>query len=405
MKIIADLHVHSKYSRATSKDMDVDSIALWAHRKGINLVGTGDFTHPAYSKELKQKLVPAEDGLFALKGPDRGVRFMLTSEISNIYSSKGKTRRIHNVLTAPSFDAVDKISRALSRLGRLDYDGRPIFGFSAKDLVKLVMDASSSCMVIPAHAWTPWYSVFGSKSGFDSIEECFEDQAHHIHAIETGLSSDPPMNWRVKALDGITLISNSDAHSPEKLGREANVFDCTMSYMDIVSAIISKDKKRFLYTVEFFPEEGKYHFDGHRTCKVSFSPEQSRRHDGICPVCGKPLTIGVLNRVDSLATRKNGVVPDNAIPFRHLIPLKEIIADILGTGVNTVGVNRLYTGVVIDKGIPELDILQNIPAEELRDMLPENILTGILKVRNSKVTITPGYDGEYGRISITVDAG
>ena len=405
MKIIADLHVHSKYSRATSKDMDVDSIALWAHRKGINLVGTGDFTHPAYGKELKQKLVPAEDGLFALKGPDRGVRFMLTSEISNIYSAKGKTRRIHNVLTAPSFEAVDKISLALSRLGRLDYDGRPIFGFSAKDLVKLVMDASSSCMVIPAHAWTPWYSVFGSKSGFDSIEECFEDQARHIHAIETGLSSDPPMNWRVKALDGITLISNSDAHSPEKLGREANVFDCTMSYMDIVSAILSKDKKRFLYTVEFFPEEGKYHFDGHRNCKVSFSPEQSRRHDGICPVCGKPLTIGVLNRVDSLATRNDGVVPDNAIPFRHLIPLKEIIADMLGTGVNTVGVNRLYTGVVIDKGIPELDILQNMPAAELRDMLPENVLTGILKVRNSKVTITPGYDGEYGRISITGDAG
>ena len=405
MRITADLHVHSKYSRATSKDMDVDSIALWAHRKGINLVGTGDFTHPAYVKELKQKLVPEEDGLFALKKKDRGVRFMLTTEISTIYSSGGKTRRIHTVLTAPSFEAVGRISRTLLKFGRLDYDGRPIFGFSAKDLVKLVMDASSSCMVIPAHAWTPWYSVFGSKSGFDSIEECFEEQAQHIHAIETGLSSDPPMNWRVKALDKITLISNSDAHSPEKLGREANVFECTMSYKDIVSAIQSKDKKRFLYTVEFFPEEGKYHFDGHRTCRIRFSPEQSRRHDGKCPVCGKPLTIGVLNRVDELATRKDGVVPDNAIPFRHLIPLKEIIADILGIGVNTAGVNRLYTGIVVDKGIPELDILQNIPASELRQVVPENILTGIMKVRNGTVTITPGYDGEYGKISIAGDAG
>ncbi|MCL5879140.1 MAG: endonuclease Q family protein [Deltaproteobacteria bacterium] len=404
MRITADLHVHSKYSRATSKDMDVDSIALWAHRKGINLVGTGDFTHPAYVKELKQKLVPEEDGLLALKKKDRGVRFMLTTEISTIYSSGGKTRRIHTVLTAPSFEAVNRISRTLLKFGRLDYDGRPIFGFSAKDLVKLVMDASSSCMVIPAHAWTPWYSVFGSKSGFDSIEECFEEQAQHIHAIETGLSSDPPMNWRVKALDKITLISNSDAHSPEKLGREANVFECAMSYQDIISAIQSKDKKRFLYTVEFFPEEGKYHFDGHRTCKISFSPEQSRRHDGICPVCGKPLTIGVLSRVEALATRKDGVMPDHAIPFRHLIPLKEIIADLLGIGVNTAGVNRLYTGIVIEKGIPELDILQTMPEEELRHVVPENILTGIMKVRNGSVTIAPGYDGEYGSISIAGDA-
>ncbi len=400
MRIIADLHVHSKYSRATSKGMDADSIALWSHRKGINLVGTGDFTHPTYLKELKQKLAPANDGLFALKGSKNGVHFMLTSEISNIYSYKGKTRRIHNILTAPSFEAVDKINKALSKFGRLDYDGRPIFGFNAKDLVKLVMDASDRCMVIPAHAWTPWYSVFGSISGFDSIEECFEEQAGHIHAIETGLSSDPPMNWRLEALDRITLISNSDAHSPEKLGREANVFECTMQYDDITSAIKSKDKKRFLSTIEFFPEEGKYHFDGHRNCKISFSPEQTHQHKGLCPVCKKPLTIGVLNRVDNLATRKDGVVPDNAIPFRHLIPLKEIIADVLDVGVNTVKVNKLYAGVVIDRGIPELEVLQDIPAQELKQMLPEDVLKGILKVRNGRVSIAPGYDGEYGRISI-----
>jgi uncharacterized protein (TIGR00375 family) len=404
MKIIADLHVHSRYSRATSKDMDVDNIALWAHRKGINLVGTGDFTHPTYLKELKKKLVPTDDGIFVLKGSKKDVHFMLTTEVSNIYSYKGKTRRIHNILTAPSLEAVDTINKALSRFGRLDYDGRPIFGFNAKDLVKLVADASSSCMVIPAHAWTPWYSVFGSNSGFDSIEECFEDQAKYIYAIETGLSSDPPMNWRLEALDGITLISNSDAHSPEKLGREANVFECTMSYNDIVTAIKTKDKKRFLYTIEFFPEEGKYHFDGHRNCKISFSPEQTRQHNGICPVCGKPLTIGVLNRVDKLATRKDGAVPNNAIPFKHLIPLKEIMAGVLAVGVNTVKVNRLYTEVVIDKGIPELDILQDTPVPELKRMLPENILNGIMKVRNGKVNIAPGYDGEYGKISIPSDA-
>jgi uncharacterized protein (TIGR00375 family) len=403
MRIIADLHVHSKYSRATSKGMDADSIALWSHRKGINLAGTGDFTHPTYLKELKQKLVPADDGLFMLKGSKNGVHFMLTSEISNIYSYKGKTRRIHNILTAHSFEAVDKINKTLLKFGRLDYDGRPIFGFNAKDLVKLVMDASDRCMVIPAHAWTPWYSVFGSNSGFDSIEECFEEQAEHIHAIETGLSSDPPMNWRLESLDKITLISNSDAHSPEKLGREANVFDCTMQYNDITSAIKSKDKKRFLSTIEFFPEEGKYHFDGHRNCKISFSPEQTRQHKGLCPVCKKPLTIGVLNRVDKLATRKGGAVPDNAIPFRHLIPLKEIIADVLDVGVNTEKVNKFYAGVVIDRGIPELEILQDTPAQELKQMLPSDILKGILKVRNGKVSIAPGYYGEYGKISIPAD--
>lgn len=405
MRIIADLHVHSKYSRATSKNMDADSIALWSYRKGINLAGTGDFTHPTYLKELKQKLISADDGLFALKGSKTGVHFMLTSEISNIYSYKGKTRRIHSILTAPSFETVDEINKTLLKFGRLDYDGRPIFGFNVKDLVKLVMDASDRCMVIPAHAWTPWYSVFGSNSGFDSIEECFEEQAVHIHAIETGLSSDPPMNWRLAALDRITLISNSDAHSPEKLGREANVFECRMQYDDITSAIKSKDKKRFISTIEFFPEEGKYHFDGHRSCKISYSPVQTRLHKGLCPVCNRPLTIGVLNRIDKLATRKDGVVPHNAIPFRHLIPLKEIIADVLGIGVNTVKVNKLYTGVVIDRGIPELNVLQDMPVQELKPMLPEDVLKGILKVRNGKVSIFPGYDGQYGRISIKTDAG
>ncbi len=405
MRIIADLHVHSKYSRATSKNMDADSIALWAKRKGINLVGTGDFTHPAYLKELKKSLTPSAHGLFKLKKSKSGVHFMLTTELSNIYSYKGRTRRIHNILFAPSFESVDKITKALSKFGRLDYDGRPIFGFNAKDLVKLVLDASDLCMVVPAHAWTPWYSVFGSNSGFDSLEECFEEQAVHIHAIETGLSSDPPMNWRLGSLDAITLISNSDAHSPEKLGREANVFECEMSYEDIITAIKSKDKNRFLSTIEFFPEEGKYHFDGHRSCKVSFSPQQTNQHGGLCPVCGRPLTIGVLNRIDKLADRKDGFIPENAIPFKHLIPLKEIMSDVLSVGVNSVRINKLYTEVVIDKNIPELDILQDTPEHELKRLFPETIFNGIMKVRNGLVDIAPGYDGEYGRIGIKTDTG
>ncbi|MCL4558775.1 MAG: endonuclease Q family protein [Deltaproteobacteria bacterium] len=404
MKIVADLHVHSKFSRATSRDMDAGTIALWAGHKGIDLVGTGDFTHPEYLKELKKILRPSADGLFTPRGAKGGVHFMLTTEVSNIYSYKGRTRRIHNVLLAPSFEAVDRINRALSRFGRLDYDGRPMFGFNAKDLVKLVMDASPLCMVIPAHAWTPWYSVFGSNSGFDSIEECFEEQAVHIHAIETGLSSDPPMNWRLDALDRITLVSNSDAHSPEKLGREANVFECDMRYEDIVSAIKTKDRGRFLSTIEFFPEEGKYHFDGHRNCKVRLSPQQTGQHDGTCPVCGGPLTIGVLNRVERLATRREGAVPENVIPFKHLIPLKEIMADVLSTGAGTVKVDRLYTEAVIERGVPELDILVDMPEKELRRLLPEGIVQGVMKVRDGMVDIEPGYDGEYGRISIRRDA-
>ncbi len=404
MKIVADLHVHSRYSRATSKDMDAGTIGLWAARKGINLVGTGDFTHPAYLKELKKSLTPSAEGLFRLRGPENGVHFMLTAEISTIYPAGGRTRRIHTIIMAPSFEAVDRINRALSRHGRLDYDGRPMFGFDVKDLVKLVMDVSPLCMAVPAHAWTPWYSVFGSKSGFDSIEECFGDQADHIHAIETGLSSDPPMNWRLAPLDRVTLISNSDAHSPEKLGREATVFGCSMRYQDIVSAIRTKDRKRILYTLEFFPEEGKYHFDGHRGCRISYSPEQTRQHEGVCPVCGRPLTIGVLNRIEKLATRKAGVVPKNAIPFRHLIPLKEIMADVLSIGPGTVTVDRLYTQAVVDRGVPELEILMDMPEIELGRILPAGVSEAVLKTRNGRVDIEPGYDGEYGNVRIRKDA-
>src|SRR3990170_5858855 len=312
MRIIADLHIHSQYSRSTSPDMNVDTLAVWAKKKGINLIGTGDFTHPKYFAGLKDKLKPLDNGLFVLKSAissqlSATTHFMLTAEVSSIYTQGGKTRKIHNLIFAPSFEAVEKINSEFGKRGNVVSDGRPIFGFSAQELIKIVLDASPDCMVIPAHAWTPWFSIFGSKSGFDSIEECFGDYAKHIHAIETGLSSDPEMNWRLSMLDNITLISNSDAHSPAKIGREANVFDCGMDYFEIMEIIKKKDKKRFLYTMEFFPEEGKYHYDGHRECKVLMSPAETKKGHGKCPVCGKGATVGVMHRVDALADRPAGL--------------------------------------------------------------------------------------------------
>ena len=324
MRFIADFHLHSKYSRATSKEMEVESLARWAKRKGIGLIGTGDFTHPTYLTELRAKLEPLGNGLLRVKKGDGKVQFILTAEISNIYSQGGKVRRIHNLIFAPSFEVVQTIASKLGNLGKLSSDGRPIFGFSAKDLLKMVMDISADCMVIPAHAWTPWFSIFGANSGFDSIEECYGEMAPHIHAIETGLSSDPEMNWRLSALDRITLISNSDAHSPDRLGREANAFDCELDYGEIVDTLRTKDRKRFLFTLEFFPEEGKYHYDGHRQCGVVLSPAETKDHHCLCPKCHKKLTVGVMHRVDDLSDRPAGFLPRNAIPSIHLIPLEEI---------------------------------------------------------------------------------
>src|SRR3989338_1379706 len=325
-KIIADLHVHSGYSRATSKDMNVATMALWAKKKGINLLGTGDFTHPIHFANLKAALKPAGNGLYTTS-IEPSVFFMLTAEISSIYSFKGKVRRVHNIIMSPGIEVAEKINSALRKRGNLSSDGRPILGTPAKDLLKIVLDISENCLFVPAHAWTPWFSVFGSNSGFDSIEECFEEYSKYIYAIETGLSSDPPMNWRLSALDKIALISNSDAHSPRKLGREANVFDTDLSYDAITGAIKDKDPRRFLYTIEFFPEEGKYHYDGHRNCAISLTPFESKKYNNLCPTCGKPLTIGVLNRVERLADRKQGQGPNGAIPFKSLVPLEEIIAE------------------------------------------------------------------------------
>ncbi|MBI4710417.1 MAG: DNA helicase UvrD [Nitrospirae bacterium] len=357
MKIIADLHVHSGFSRATSKDMNAATMAMWANKKGINLLGTGDFTHPVHFKNLQKTLKPAGNGLYTTPS-EPSVFFMSTAEISSIYSQGGKVRRIHNIIMAPGLEVAEKINNTLGKRGNLSSDGRPILGTPAKDLLKIVMDISEDCLFVPAHAWTPWFSVFGSKSGFDSIEECFGEYAKYIYAIETGLSSDPEMNWRLSALDKITL----------------------------------------LYTVEFFPEEGKYHYDGHRLCNVLFSPDETKKHKTICPVCKKPLTVGVMNRVYELADRPEGFVPPNALPCVHMAPLVEIISEAQVAGVNTVGVKREYeklTGLY-----PELTILMDLPDAELFKIAGRRTAEGIIKVRAGDINIVPGYDGVYGEISI-----
>lgn len=402
MKIIADFHLHSKYSRATSREMEVETLARWGEKKGIHLLGTGDFTHPQYFAELQGALEPSEKGLFKLKGHSSPVRFILTVEVSNIFSVKGVVKRIHTVLFAPSFEVAQKINTRLSRLGKLASDGRPIFGFPVKEMVKIALDASPDCLIVPAHAWTPWFSLFGANSGFDSIEECFEEEAKNIFAIETGLSSDPAMNWRLSALDRITLLSNSDSHSPSRIGREANVFDCEMDYFEIIGAIRAKDRKKILFTIEFFPGEGKYHFDGHRACDLVLAPEESRKLKKVCPRCGKKLTIGVLHRVDDLADRHEGFRPSGAIPFKNMIPLDEIIADALGQAVGTKGVEQEYERMVKQIG-PELSVLFDRTKEEFASLASPRIIEGILRVRERQVEILPGYDGVYGKIKIFRD--
>ena len=399
MRFIADLHLHSKYSRATSPQSDLEHYAEIAKQKGIQVVGTGDFTHPLWLQELKEKLEPAEPGLFKLKNSNNPTRFLLTSEISCIYSKTGKVRKIHILVFAPSIEIVEKINAQLSQIGNLKADGRPILGLDAKELVKIVLSASSEALVVPAHMWTPWFSVFGSKSGFDSLEECFEDYTKYIYAGETGLSSDPPMNWRVSNLDKITLVSNSDAHSPKKLGREANVFNTELSYYAIMQAIKDRDREKFLYTIEFYPQEGKYHYDGHRQCNISLSPQEAKKYNNLCPVCGKPLTLGVLHRVEDLADREEGFVLKDAIPYKSLVPLKEIIGEALGHSPETKEVERYYQ-TLIEKFDNEFNILLNVDEDSLRAATLSEIAQGIIKVRNGQVNIEPGYDGVFGRVKI-----
>ncbi len=392
-RFIADFHIHSKYSRATSDQMDVENLDRHARAKGIKLLGTGDFTHPQWLFELKTKLKPTEGELFRYGE----TLFVLTAEVCNNFRHKGVGKRVHNLIFAPSFETVEQINQALQPYGDLRVDGRPNLALSASDLVKLVLDISPDCFIVPAHVWTPWFSLFGANSGFDRIVDCFEDQTENIYALETGLSSDPPMNWRLSCLDRFTLISNSDAHSPVKIGREANIFDIPLSYREIIEAI--KTKRGFLCTIEFFPQEGKYHYDGHRKCDVCLSPKESRELNNLCPVCGAPLTVGVMHRVDELADRPDGFTPQKAVPCKHLVPLIEIISEALDVGEETVTAKNQYDRLIQRFG-SEFDVLLEVPAEQLERFAPRRVCEGILRARNGEVHISPGYDGVYGEVRV-----
>lgn len=401
MKFIADFHVHSKYSRATSNKTDLENISKWAEIKGVKVIASGDFTHPQWIKNIKEELKPVEPGLFQFK--DSETRFILTTEISCIYSKNGKTRKIHLVVLSPSIEIAEKINLELSKIGNLKSDGRPILGLDAKELAKIVLGISSDCMVIPAHCMTPWFGLFGSKSGFDSLEECFEEMSSQIYAIETGLSADPSMLWRIPDGRKLAIISNSDAHSPEKIGREANVFDTELDYFSIIKALKTKNPKEFLETIEFYPQEGKYYGDGHRACNICMDTKDSLRYNEICPVCGKPLTVGVMNRIEKLADKPEGFVPENAIPFRSIVPLKEIIGEVLGVGAVSKSVDLEYQKL-IKAFHSEFNILLNVPFEELKKASLSQIAEGIKKVREGKVNISPGFDGEYGKVKIFSEA-
>lgn len=405
----ADLHIHSKFSRATSKDMNLETIEQWAQLKGIKLIGTGDFTHPEWLKEIQNKLTEEGNGLFTLKKEFRldvpasckeETFFILSSEISCIYQKNGKLRKIHLVVLSPSLKDVIKINHALSQIGSLSADGRPILGVDAKELMKIILELSPESIIIPAHAWTPHFSVFGSQSGFDSLEECFEELTPYIYAIETGLSSDPPMNWRLSSLDRVILVSNSDAHSPAKIGREANIFDTEISYKAIIEAI--KTGKGFLGTVEFFPEEGKYHYDGHRTCGIRLSPKETIRRNYLCPVCGKKVTVGVMHRVELLSDRPEGFKPAQALPYKSIIPLPEIIAEINNSSVQSKGVFNTYMKALYKLG-NEYDILLNKNLAEI-EKFDSKLAEAIERMRQGKVYVEPGYDGEYGKIKVFGEA-
>ena len=416
MKYVADLHIHSKFSRATARDMTLDTLAYWAKIKGIHLLATADFTHPEWLFLIKDKLEPTGNGFFCLRdilpshnenlqaisvSPD-DVSFILSTEISFIYSKKGKVRKIHLMILAPDFESVDTINSHLSGIGNLRSDGRPILGMDAKDFVKMVAKHCPQCVVIPAHIWTPWFSLFGANSGFDVIEECFEELTPFIFALETGLSSDPSMNWLLSALDKYTLVSNSDAHSPSRIMREANVFDTEFSFAGLVDALKSKDPEKMLYTLEFFPEEGKYHYDGHRKCDVVFSPQETIQHQYLCPKCGKKLTVGVMHRVTELADREPGHPGPPRIPFKNLIPFNEVIAQAVEKSAECKSVWDLYLRFIREFE-NEYKILTEIPVDELARIAPEKVSQAVDRMRKGRVNILPGHDGVFGKIHLFDD--
>ena len=410
MFFYADLHIHSKYSRATSKDCNLEQLALWAQKKGLNVISTGDFTHPAWFKEINEKLIPDGNGAYRLRSEiekqvfikDSPVRFLLSVEISTIYKKGDKTRKVHHVVFVPDLAAAGRFRDKLDAIGNINSDGRPILGLDSRDLLETTLESGENSFIIPAHIWTPWFSVLGSKSGFDSIEECYGDLSEHIFAVETGLSSDPQMNWKVSKLDKFRLVSNSDAHSPSKLAREATVFDTSPDYFSIMNAL--KTGNGYVGTVEFFPEEGKYHEDGHRKCNVCLSPEETKQTGGICPVCGKPLTIGVLNRVCELADRdfNSTFKPQTAGQVFSLVPLPEIISEILQVGPASKSVTNEYERLIKKFG-SEFSILQEVPVEDLSKDFPL-LGEGISRLRKGQVIKHAGFDGEYGVIRLFEDS-
>ena len=407
MKIIGDLHIHSRFSMATSKEGTPENLDFWARKKGISLIGTGDFTHPAWRAELRERLIPEGNGLYRLKEEyvkeesrkfsGEGTRFVVSGEISSIYKKNGKTRKVHNVILLPGLEAADAMAQCLEKIGNIHSDGRPILGLDSHDLLEMMLDVCPEGILIPTHIWTPHFSVLGAKSGFDSVEECFEELTPYVHALETGLSSDPAMNWRISGLDRYQLVSNSDAHSPSKLGREANLLDIDCSYEGLYQAI--QTGKGLEGTVEFFPEEGKYHFDGHRKCGVSLSPTEAERLGGICPVCGKKLTMGVDHRVEQLADREEGFVKEDGKKYESLVPLPEVISACMGYSTASKKVQGRFEQMLQKLGT-EFDILRNVPAEDIKSCAGERIAEGIENVRTGHVKRIPGYDGEYGKIEL-----
>lgn len=394
-KYYADFHIHSKYSMATSKHMELPFISRGARAKGVNLVGTGDFTNPGWLYLLEKSLKETErEGIYEFEGVD----FILSAEVCNIYNEGGQTKKVHSLILLPDFELVKKFNKDIRRFGKLEADGRPILTFTLCDLAETLFSVYDEAILIPAHLWTPWFGLFGSQSGFDSIEEAFGKYSEKIYAIETGLSSDPPMNWLLSSLDKITLISNSDAHSPANIGREANCFNRKIDYTLLVDVLKNQDKDVFDYTVEFFPQEGKYHYDGHRKCNITFHPSESKKYNNICPECGRPLTLGVLHRVYDLADRKDAR-SEGRVGYKRLIQLKSIIADSLGVGSKTRAVEDIYNKLTTYFG-NEFKILLDLPEKDLLASTEEKVAKSIVNVRKENVEIRPGYDGVYGEILI-----
>jgi DNA helicase II / ATP-dependent DNA helicase PcrA len=402
MRVITDFHLHSKWSRACSKELTIRNIANRCERKGIQFIGTSDFTHPAWREEIGRELQEAGEGTYALKDGTSSVRFLLATEISSIYKRGGKVRRVHHLILMSSLEAADRFIQALEgRKANLKSDGRPIVGIDSEELLKMVLAADEKGLLVPAHAWTPWFAIFGSQSGFDSLEECFGEMTKYVPAIETGLSSDPNMNARLRQLDHVFLVSNSDAHSLDKLGREANVFDMEKpSYDELHRIFIEQDASKFLETIEFFPEEGKYHADGHRLCKFWCLPKETKRLKGICPTCGKPLTIGVLNRIDHLADREEEEAAHvRSVPFRSIVPLDVLVGEVMEVGPSAKKV-RQEMDRILAEGRTEFAVLLDISASELKRVASPEIVEAILRMRKGELFIRPGYDGEYGVISL-----